>query len=1013
MTEHAISPSVVSVADPYVYSQPSNTFVGQPSGSTGPITDNNDATYFDTFGNGVEGTDPYYLQRCILQFADYTLPAGHMVESIHWSLRYSTAYDTRIGNAPFGGWTQDGNQPLFLAHNYWNGAQGYTGAAYSFFGQPGGQITDAVGAAASYVCPDGQYWDQDRVNGYEAIVSFPASFLVYGKTTDLDARLYNLFAVVRSYGPPTSSLAAIGTTSLIPTVSWTYSGGKMQYAHDVRVVSAATYADIQAGTFTWDSAPYEVRANQTTNATSLNLGNISTAYHPEDGTYYVGVKTALEVYGGNQIASRYQWSPWSSQQWVLNRGPRTPTLLSPANNAHLDLASGPSFSFQFNHPSGHEYLGAYAFARTQVGGTTYYWNASTQQFSGSVVWNTVNAVLPYPTTVTFPAASWANQTTYTWTVDTRDQDGQTSGRPLAWTVVGDFAPTVGITAPSGTITSIQPTVAWTFTDPDNNTQDQFEVKVFPQSVVDLVTFDPAQSAGLSWGSGVRNGSSASAGVEQPPPINTDLVVFVRAHGGAAWSPWGRSSFRIAGDAPASPLVVGATPDASGRAQTVQVLGMDNLLSWPAANPQQSADLTFLATYNATATLAASASPSGTYAVKITATSGTPGEARVWTPYDGTHGIVVAGTAYVGSVSIRTLGTQRSCQAGVRWIDGTGALIRTDYGLAATNSSATWTRYTVAATAPASAVGAEVVARVASPATNEVHYLERPCLKPDGYLPTAWSRGGLVGWGYAQVQRADHVGSSFANAGDPVRLPAGSQLATVLDWTAPQGSARYRAVTLVYADDLASTYAGGTAPPVTATAPGPPGSVTATGGTGQATVTWTAPASNGGATITSYRVTVGSVVVTLPATSLSTVVTGVPAGTYTPTVAATNSAGTGPATSGPSITVASGGGGPTVPGAPTNAVATLAGTGVQVTWTAPASNGGSPITSYSITLGGTTQTVTSVTPVTFSGLVPGTYTGTVAAVNAVGTGSPATTNTVTVPTTTLTGDIRDAFGRTNT
>ena len=158
------------------------------------------------------------------------------------------------------------------------------------------------------------------------------------------------------------------------------------------------------------------------------------------------------------------------------------------------------------------------------------------------------------------------------------------------------------------------------------------------------------------------------------------------------------------------------------------------------------------------------------------------------------------------------------------------------------------------------------------------------------------------------------------------------------------------------------------------------------------LSWTAPASNGGSAITGYVVTpsIGGVAqtpVTFASAATTQTVTGLTNGTaYTFTVAAINGVGTGPG-SGPSGAVTPA----TTPGAPT----IVSGTGglaqVTLTWTAPASDGGSAITGYIVTpyLAGIPQT-----PVTFSsaattetvtGLFTGLYTFTVTAVNAVGTG----------------------------
>ncbi|HWJ98532.1 MAG TPA: DUF4214 domain-containing protein [Acidimicrobiales bacterium] len=85
----------------------------------------------------------------------------------------------------------------------------------------------------------------------------------------------------------------------------------------------------------------------------------------------------------------------------------------------------------------------------------------------------------------------------------------------------------------------------------------------------------------------------------------------------------------------------------------------------------------------------------------------------------------------------------------------------------------------------------------------------------------------------------------------------------------------------------------------ATVPGPPTIGTASAGHGQVTLTWTAPASDGGSAITSYRITpmIGATAqpeVISRSAGTTKVVTGLSNGVaYTFTVAATNDIGTGP------------------------------------------------------------------------------------------------------------------------
>jgi hypothetical protein len=144
------------------------------------------------------------------------------------------------------------------------------------------------------------------------------------------------------------------------------------------------------------------------------------------------------------------------------------------------------------------------------------------------------------------------------------------------------------------------------------------------------------------------------------------------------------------------------------------------------------------------------------------------------------------------------------------------------------------------------------------------------------------------------------------------------------------------------------------PVVPATEPGAPTSVEASPGNASATVTWLAPGSDGGDAVTAYTVSAadettflyGNQSCTWSSGPLSCTVTGLHNGdTYTFTVTATTAAGTGPASaSSPSMIPDP----PGAPGAPTDPAA-IAGTDLAtVTWSPPASDGGSPVTNYTVT-----------------------------------------------------------------
>jgi len=197
--------------------------------------------------------------------------------------------------------------------------------------------------------------------------------------------------------------------------------------------------------------------------------------------------------------------------------------------------------------------------------------------------------------------------------------------------------------------------------------------------------------------------------------------------------------------------------------------------------------------------------------------------------------------------------------------------------------------------------------------------------------------------------------------------------------------------------------------ILSTVPGKPTSVVAVRGNASLAVTWTAPANTGGSAITDYLLKYSSnsgstwtnflhPVSTVP----SLTVTGLTNGTaYVIKLIAKNAVGISlPSANSAPATPA------TVPGKPTSVVAVRGNASLAVTWTPPATTGGSAITNYLVKYSsnsGSTWTTfvraaSTVTSCTVTGLSNGTpYVFKVIARNAVGSSLPSASSAPVTPT----------------
>ena len=261
-----------------------------------------------------------------------------------------------------------------------------------------------------------------------------------------------------------------------------------------------------------------------------------------------------------------------------------------------------------------------------------------------------------------------------------------------------------------------------------------------------------------------------------------------------------------------------------------------------------------------------------------------------------------------------------------------------------------------------------------------------------------SDGGATITGY-KIEVSENGGSTWTN----LVSDSGSATTTHEHTGLTAGTTRRYRVSAINSVGASAASTAASATTAAAGTPGAPTSLTATAnGRTQINLTWTAPVSDGGATITGYKIEVsadaGSSWSTLVTNTTSTTTSYSHASLSTGTprhyrVSAINSVGAGAASTVTSATTAAA----TTPSAPTSLTATANGrTQINLTWTAPVSDGGATITGYKIEVsadaGSSWSTlVTNTTSTTTSYSHASLSTGTtrryrVSAINSVGAGA---------------------------
>jgi hypothetical protein len=496
-----------------------------------------------------------------------------------------------------------------------------------------------------------------------------------------------------------------------------------------------------------------------------------------------------------------------SQLLALTRAPSAPVLVSPANGAQADLASGATFAWQYSAVSPGDTQQAWAFRRTYgAGPTVEYWNASSQTWSGTIVWNTTDTNNPYQ--ATFVPGKWTTGTTYSWSVRTRSSTGADSSFATDRSVTAVVVPVVTVTAPNGIYYGEStPLVQWTYTS--TKTQRDYQVRIVATSGV---TIDPNNPGPAQFDSGVVTSAIArNLRVTTSLTDGTAYRAYVRCtDADGAQSTWSYSDFTLSLQPPSGPLVEifdEVSYDTGVPRMRLSLLARSNFLTAAAARGQSNWEIDSNITLTAQPDDSANQLEAG---LKLTSTgSGTlgartapgspptapPGRPQPAGPLSFP---VVEGLPYTALAHFKTDSNVRAGRCVIRWYDaddGTGSLISESIGDQITTGTTSYVQAHVTSEAPEGAVLARMCVQVlGATAAGEIYYVSRLSFHPGRDL--AWQAGGYADTQTLAVERSVDGGATWAVVTDRVK-PDIYQRITMSDREMPFGlDVQYRAVTNV-------------------------------------------------------------------------------------------------------------------------------------------------------------------------------------------------------------------------
>jgi hypothetical protein len=326
-------------------------------------------------------------------------------------------------------------------------------------------------------------------------------------------------------------------------------------------------------------------------------------------------------------------------------------------------------------------------------------------------------------------------------------------------IVTNEAPVATITSGASFATA-RPTWTWSYSDPENDSQERYWVKIFTDAQHAAGGFDPdVTTPTLDLHETFSAATTATATADLPDGTYWLYVKVADAGSSGRYGAYATQSFVITTAGPAVP-VVSATADTTFARNIISVQGSTNMVTQNQADVETNTT-GFVAITNNTITRSTTVAANGVASLRMSSTAA--GTMTAGT-LSGVSGLAVRANAlHTVFAKLRAGASARTCRIGINFWDLGGVQIgTTTWSAAAVNSTSAWTIFTLAVTTPANAVTCQIVFEVQSTGgAAELHYADMIGIWPG--TSTTWTRGGLpfaTATTYI-VESSDDAGATWA------------------------------------------------------------------------------------------------------------------------------------------------------------------------------------------------------------------------------------------------------------